>query len=267
MPHINANGIELYYEMKGEGEPVLFISGTGGDLRVKPNTLDGPLPRAMQVLAYDQRGLGQTEKPETDYTMADYADDAAALMDVLGWDQANVIGVSFGGMVALHLALRHPERIRKLVLCCASPGGSMPSYPFHDLPPNLTSEQRTRLLMGFNDTRRDEQWQMDHPEQVQQTVEYTIKHSVAEHQTPAFQAGARRQLLARADHDVEAGLSTISLPTLICGGLYDGIAPPENQEAMKSAIANSELQWFEGGHLFLIQDKTAWPAIIDYLTA
>lgn len=83
MPHIEANGISLYYEMKGEGEPVLFISGTGGDLRVKPNTLDGPLPDAMKVVAYDQRGLGQTDKPDTDYTMADYADDAAALMDSL----------------------------------------------------------------------------------------------------------------------------------------------------------------------------------------
>lgn len=265
MPHIEANGISLYYEMKGEGEPVLFISGTGGDLRVKPNTLDGPLPDAMKVVAYDQRGLGQTDKPDTDYTMADYADDAAALMDSLDWKQADVIGVSFGGMVAMHLALRHPDRIRKLVLCCSSPGGSMPSYPFHELPEDISAEQRTRQLMGINDTRRDELWQAEHEEQVQKIINYTIDHGIADHQTPAFLAGARRQLLARADHDVEAQLSEIHMPTLVCAGRYDGIAPPENQEAMKARIPDAELQWFEGGHLFLIQDKAAWPAIIRFL--
>lgn len=265
MPHVKANGIELYYEMKGAGDPVLFISGTGGDLRAKPNVLDGPLPTAMEVLAYDQRGLGQTEKPETDYTMADYADDAAALLDALGWDQANIVGVSFGGMVALHLVLRHPGRVGKLVLCCTSPGGTMPSYPFHELPEELSTEQRTRQLMAVNDTRRDELWQTEHPEQVRQIIQYTIEHSIADHQTPAFRAGARRQLLARADHDVESRLAEIAVPTLICAGKYDGIAAPENQHGMASAIKKSELQWFEGGHLFLIQDKAAWPAIIAFL--
>jgi 3-oxoadipate enol-lactonase len=267
MPHVKANGISIYYEIHGQGEPVLYIGGTGGDLRAKPNVFDGPLSKTMEVLAYDQRGLGQTDKPETDYTMMDYADDVAALMDALGWDQANVVGVSFGGMVALQLVLRHPQRVQKLVLCCTSPGGSMQSYPFHDLPADLSLEQRTLQLMGVNDTRRDEVWQKEHPEQVQRIIDYTVEHAIPEHQTERFRSGALRQIMARAGHNVHASLSEISVPTLICAGKYDGIAPPENQEAMLSAISGSQLQWFEGGHLFLIQDKSAWPATIEYLQA
>ena len=129
MGFVTTKNLELYVEEGGKGLPVLYISGTGGDLRVKPGVLDGPLGSGHHVIAYDQRGLGQSEKPDGPYTMEQYADDAASLLDALGHDTVDVIGVSFGGMVAQHLALRHPDRIRRLVLCCTSPGGSLPSYP------------------------------------------------------------------------------------------------------------------------------------------
>src|SRR5690349_13081960 len=124
MPRIAVNDIEIYFERAGSGQPLLFISGTGGDLRAKPNVMDGPAVRAFDVLAYDQRGLGRTDKPDRPYSMAEYADDAAGLMDAVGWDSANVVGVSFGGMVAQELVLRHPQKVRRLVLACTSPGGA-----------------------------------------------------------------------------------------------------------------------------------------------
>ena len=74
---------ETYYEMAGSGAPVLVLSGTGGDLRKKPTIMDSPLTAGFTVISYDQRGLGQSEKPQDGYTMAAYADDAAALMDAL----------------------------------------------------------------------------------------------------------------------------------------------------------------------------------------
>ncbi len=72
--------------------------------------MDGPFPKAFDILSYDQRGLGQTSKPDAPYSMAQYADDAAALMDAVGWASARVIGLSFGGMVAQEFVLRHPRR-------------------------------------------------------------------------------------------------------------------------------------------------------------
>ena len=123
MPYLHARDLDIYYEQAGEGPRLLYISGTGGDLRSKPNQMDGPLPKRFTVLAYDQRGLGQTSKPDVSYTMADYGDDAAALMDALGWERAMVMGVSFGGMVAQEIALRHPNKVERLVLCCTSSGG------------------------------------------------------------------------------------------------------------------------------------------------
>lgn len=265
MPAIKANGISIYYETKGQGDRVLYIGGTGGDLRAKPNVLDSPLTSSFEVVAYDQRGLGQTDKPESDYTMADYADDAAALMDALGWQNAHVIGVSFGGMVALNLVLRHAHRVNKLVLCCTSPGGSMPSFPFHELSSEMSIDARTKLLLGVNDTRRDAVWQIEHPDQVEKIIQYTIDHAIAEHKTPEFRAGARRQLMARAEHDIEAQLSEITHCTLICAGKYDGIAPSENQDVMAKALTNSELRWYGGGHLFLVQDRAAWPDIVQFV--
>jgi 3-oxoadipate enol-lactonase len=265
MPKIKANEITIYYEESGAGEPVLFISGTGGDLRAKPNVLDGPLAGARRVIAYDQRGLGQTDKPEVDYTMADYADDAAALLDALQLPAADVIGISFGGMVALHLALRHPQRVKKLVLGCTSPGGELASYPFHELSPDLTTSERLLTLMPINDTRRSKSWQQDNPDTVEKMIAYAEDQVIADHSTAEFKAGARRQLLARADHNVVAELREITMPTLICAGKYDGIAPAENQHALVQGIPESELRWYEGGHLFLIQDKQAWQDIIAFL--
>ena len=132
MPRTLVRGIEIYFERDASeaGAPrLLFINGSGGDLRQKPGVFEGPLARHFDMLAFDQRGLGQSGIPDGPYSMADYAADAAGLLDAVGWDRCAVIGVSFGGMVAQELAVRHPARIERLVLCCmADLGfGSLPA--------------------------------------------------------------------------------------------------------------------------------------------
>jgi len=267
MPFTQTPQLDLYYEIAGSGAPVLFIGGTGGDLRQKPNVLDGPLPKARLTIAYDQRGLGRSGKPPGPYTMAQYADDAAALLDALGHERVDVVGVSFGGMVAQHLALRHGERIRRLVLCCTSPGGSLASYPFHTLPDDLDAVERARMLMGLNDLRFDASWQAQNPERVEKMLDWLKKGGAAAPETAEAKRGARLQLEARADHDVLARLGGIRHPTLVCAGRYDGIAPAENQEALLAGLPQAELRWYEGGHMFLVQDRTAWTDIIAFLGA
>lgn len=263
MPYAQLNGLDLYYERSGEGPRLLFISGTGGDLRVQPNVFASPLAKMFDLLAYDQRGLGRTDKPELPYTMAEYADDAAALLGHVGWDDALVFGVSFGGMVAQELALRHPRRVRKLVLACTSPGGAGgASYPIHEIE-HLRGEPRARLLVSIGDTRRDEAWAAAHPEDYASLLKLAAAEPFADE--PGRAAGARRQLEARKDHDTWERLPQIACPVLIAAGRYDGIALPETQQRMAGRIPSAELQWFEGGHLFMLQDRAALPAIIAFL--
>ncbi len=120
MPFAAVRGIRMYYELYGRGPRLLYISGSGGDLRRQPGVFDSPLSARFEILAYDQRGLGQTDKPDTAYTMMDYALDANDLLDVVGWDGCMVIGISFGGMVSQQLALHFPQRVERLVLACTS---------------------------------------------------------------------------------------------------------------------------------------------------
>jgi 3-oxoadipate enol-lactonase len=265
VPQVAVRGISLHHEVAGSGPPVLFISGTGGDLRTKPGPFDSPLARRCTLAAYDQRGLGQSDKPPGPYTMADYADDAAGLLDALGWESVGVLGVSFGGMVAQELAIRHPERVRRLVLACTSPGGALgASYPLHELE-DVPEEVRHGRLLELADTRFDEAWQAEHPDEVGAILAYRRQSEELSRSDPEAARGARLQLEARAGHDTGDRLHTISCPTLVCGGRYDGIAPPVNSEALAAHIPGAELELFEGGHMFLLQDAAAWPRVTDFL--
>lgn len=263
MPIVRTDRIELYVERAGAGPRLLFISGTGGDLRNKPNVFDGPLARSFDLLAYDQRGLGQSEKPDVAYCMADYADDAAALLEAQGWDEAFVVGVSFGGMVAQELALRHSGRVAKLVLACTSPGGAGgSSFPFHEIE-HLKGEARARHLIPISDLRRDEAWAQAHPEAYAQLVDLGSHDPFAGE--PGRAMGAHRQLEARAAHDTWERLADIACPVMIAAGRHDGIALPQTQQRMADRIPGARLQLFDGGHLFMIQDRTAVPAMAAFL--
>ena len=263
MPTANVNGLKLYYERAGTGPRLLFISGTGGDLRMQPNVFASPLAKVFELAAYDQRGLGQSEKPDHRYTMADYGDDAAGLLDHLGWDDALVVGVSFGGMVAQALALRHPARVKRLVLACTSPGGAGgASFPFHDIE-HMTGEARAKYMIPISDTRRDAAWATANPDEYRLFVEMASAAPYADE--PGRAAGAHRQLEARAEHDTWDRLGDIACPVLVAAGRYDGIALPATQDKMAGRIAGAELAWFEGGHMFMIQDRAAYPAIIAFL--
>ena len=266
MPYIAVGDISIYYEIHGSGPRLLYIPGTGGDLRKPGNVFGSPLAERFEILAYDQRGLGRTSRPDVPYSMAGYADDAAGLLAAVGWSRCSVLGVSFGGMVAQELALRHPESVERMVLACTSSGGrGGSSYPVQRFREIDDPEERVRTQMAQADTRRDLAWQQDHAELVAPQVDAAKQPQVGADE-PNREIGAIRQLEARADHDTYDRLPAVRLPVLVGGGRFDGIARPENLSALHQRISGSRLELFDGGHGFLDQDPAAYRAITAFLT-
>jgi 3-oxoadipate enol-lactonase len=263
VPTFHANGIDIHYERSGPGDGrprLLFLNGSGATI-ASSGLILGPFRERFDLVVHDQRGLGRTGVPDAEPTMADYAADAAAVLDEVGWPTARVFGISFGGMVAQELAVTSPERIERLVLMCTSPGGEGgSSYPLHELR-TLPAEEQARLGPRLVDTRFTPEWLAGHP-----SDRALLGHRADATEGPAEAArGAALQLAARAGHDVWDRLPRITCPTLVAGGRYDGIAPAENSSAIASRIAGADLRLYEGGHLFIAQDAAAFPDVLGFL--
>jgi pimeloyl-ACP methyl ester carboxylesterase len=263
MPLARINDLDLYYERSGTGPRLLFLNGSGVMLE-DSRLLLSVFTSQFDLLAYDQRGIGRSGTAECPYGMAECAGDALALLDVVGWPTACVLGVSFGGMVAQELAVTAPGRVERLALLCTSPGGmGGSSYPLHELdqrPDGERNEIRRRLM----DTRFDDAWLASHP--VDLALVAMMEGRTTE-PDPERRRGMSAQLGARRSHDVWDRLPSITCPTYIAGGRYDDIAPPRNSAAIASRIEGAELHTYDGGHAFFAQDPRAIPDIIGFLSA
>jgi len=262
VPTERLNGIDLHWERSGEGPRLLFFNGSGSTIeRMRP--LLAVYHQNFDVLIHDQRGLGATEIPPGPYTMADYAADAIALVDHLGWDTFRVIGVSFGGMVAQEFAVTVPDRIERMALLCTSPGGDGgSSYPLHELR-TMSDADRAAIGMTIMDTRFTPEWLAEHPTD-RMFVEAMTAAGAAEPGSER-ERGEIEQLAARSTHDVWDRLERVRCPVLVAAGRYDGIAPLTNSEALAARLPDAELRVYEGGHGFFAQDPTALPEVIDFL--
>ena len=256
MPYASATGVELWFERMGDGPPLLLLPGTGSELRRRPNLLDLPLVQRFDTVAFDYRGQGESSSPPPPYDMADYAADAAAVVDALGWDRFAVFGVSFGGMVAQEVAIRLAARVERLVLACTSSGGAGgSSYPLHELQA-LEPDERARTALAVSDTRYDRAWQEANPDEAAALLEFAARTGGDPNPD---------QLDARRRHDTWDRLGAITAPTLVMAGRTDGIAPVANSEALAERIPDARLEVFDGGHLFLISDRAALPAAEAFL--
>lgn len=265
MPYTTTTEIKIYYRIRGTGAPVLFLAGVSGDLRSLPSIFDSRLADSFELLAFDQRGTGQTEKPDMNYSMAQYANDAAALIQEVNWDSAHVVGVSFGGMVAQELALRYPQRVRSLVLCCTAAGGAGgSSYPIHELS-GLTPDERSRLMLAIRDDRYNKAWQANHPIETERMLKASAANASPFLSEPGGITGLNRQIEARSHHDTYDRLRSIQIPTLVCGGEYDRQARPEVVRNLHGQIENAELCFFSGGHDFLNQDPNGYEKICEFI--
>ena len=262
MPIATRPDLDLYYERRGTGRPVLMCNGSGATIEGSAPLIDR-LATHVEVVVHDQRCLGRSGVPATTPTMADYAADALAVADAAGWQTFALFGISFGGMVAQELAVTHPDRIERLALMCTSAGGAGgSSYPLHTLSA-LDPDEWFAISLRNLDSRFDEAWLAAHP------FDRLLVDNMRARQTDDTPDAQRRaeamQLEARSHHDVWDRLPAISCPTLIMAGEYDGTAPIANSEAIHSRIAGSELRRYQGGHAFAFQDRQAFPDLIEFL--
>jgi pimeloyl-ACP methyl ester carboxylesterase len=122
MPTAKVGDINIYYEIHGKGEPLVLIYGYVGHSGLWFRQIP-TLSKKYRVIAFDNRGIGQSDKPDIPYTMAMMAADIAGLLDIIGIDAAHVFGISMGGMIAQHFALNYPQRVISLILGCTYCGG------------------------------------------------------------------------------------------------------------------------------------------------
>ena len=265
MPLVSTSRIALYAEEHGEGPRVLMLGGTGADLRKPPSVFDTTLADRCRLLAFDARGCGRSEKPEATPTMADFADDAAALMDAVGWARAHVVGYSFGGMVAQHFALRHPGRAERLVLAAATPGGAGgSSFPLHQLAA-LAPRARAKRMLSIMDTRIDEAALAGPDLAIETRLEMMEAYTNAFMDEAGAVEGRTRQLSARAAHDCWDALPRITHDALVCGGLYDGQAPRAAVKNLADRLPHATLRWYPGGHGFSIECPAYWDDVTAFI--
>ena len=242
---VTSDDATLHVEVSGSGPPLLSVSGSGSALGDGTSAVPAALTERFRVAGFDHRGLGRSSGADRPLTMADFAADGFAVADALGWSEFAVLGVSFGGMVALEMAVGQPDRITALVVACSSSGGAGgSSYPLHERPAPL---EALRLV----DSR---------PEAWPRLIELLSGRQ------PSREPAYERQLQARRGHDVWDRLPSVTAPTLVAAGTHDLIAPPANSQAIASRVPGSVYEAFDGGHAFLLQDERAWPRVIDFLS-
>jgi 3-oxoadipate enol-lactonase len=129
MPKLAVTDINVHYDVDGSGEPLLMIMGLGASSAAWDPELVQELAKSFRTITFDNRGTGQSDKPDKPYSIEMFADDAAGVLDGLKIPRAHIFGVSMGGMIAQEFALRHPSRTGSLTLGCTTAGGS------HSVPP------------------------------------------------------------------------------------------------------------------------------------
>lgn len=249
MPITNANGIDLYYEIHGEGEPLLLIMGLSLSSKSWFRTLPA-LREHYQVIIFDNRGVGLSDKPTTPYSIELMAEDARAVLDAAGIDTAHVYGISMGGMIAQRLALKYPERIRSLILGCTTSGGVNHVQPDADVSMMMLSRTSPAA------TPEEIAWATA-PILYSQSFLENQRSLVAEDigkrmEQPILPYAYMLQLQACLTHDTFSEIHQINVPTFVIHGDADRLVPYENGVTLANNIPNAEFLTIPGaGHIYV----------------
>jgi 3-oxoadipate enol-lactonase len=236
----------LHWESAGAGDPVLMIMGLGLSGGAWWRTVP-VLSRSLRVITYDNRGVGRSRARFHSYTTEAMADDALTVLDAAGIERAHVYGFSLGGMVAQQLALRHPERVRGLVLGATHTGGPRAVGPAADVIAffrrrgSLRADEAARASVPFNYGPR---CRREHEDRIEEDIRRRLAHP--------FPAQAyRAQMFAAALHNCYRPLKRVQVPTLVVHGREDRVVPVANAEILADRIPGAELRVLEdSGHLY-----------------
>ena len=266
MPRASVNGINLYYRVFGQGEPLVLIMGFGG-------AHEGwffqtrAFKRHYQVVVFDNRGLGRSDKSPQPYTISTMADDTAGLMDHLGIDSAHILGQSLGGIVAQELAIRYPERVRKLILVSTSCGEG----EITDVHPEMLK------AIGVEDGSAEPNLEkVDFYESTGTIVSLAFNKKLYRTLLVPLSRynlkkvgvdGHRAQMQAVVSHTTADRLHLIQAPTLVITGTEDRIVSPRSSRAMADRIPGSHLVMVEGGsHAFNLEMRNRFNReVLDFL--
>jgi len=253
----------LYWESTGTGPPVLLIHGLGLSGGAWWRTVAALAPR-MRVITFDHRGIGRSEALLPAFTTEAMADDAVAILDELGIERAHVYGLSLGGMVAQQLALRHPRRVRTLVLGATQPGGRRAAraddevMTFFRRRATMEPEEAAWASVPFNYGPRAREEQVD---RIADDIERRLSNPFNEH-------AYRAQLFAAALHNCYGRLDRIRARTLIVHGELDRVIPVANAHLMVERIPEAQLTLLPfAGHMYPTEEPEVDEAIGAFIAA
>jgi pimeloyl-ACP methyl ester carboxylesterase len=265
MPKVKVDDIQIYYEVKGEGFPLVMINGLSDNLDCWDPRLIEALSKKFKLVLFDNRDVGRTDVSDREYAMKLFADDTAGLMNSLGISRAHILGISMGGMIAQEMVLNYPEKVAKLVLCstgsqwCFSQEVSRIMLAVGELPP----EELTKMILSLkvasdfpSDFLKQQPFAVicftsDFVKEQPDLANLVFQRS-AEH--PISKEGWRRQLNAIRGFKSYERLQQIKVPTLVLHGRKDIEIPPENGSILAKAIPNARLVYLEKSAHYLAEE-------------
>jgi len=250
MPHQTVNGIKIYYEEKGTGEPLILINGLAFPMDLWFAQIE-ELSKDFRVIAPDNRGIGQSDKPDEEYSIKLLASDAVGLLKALGIEKAHVAGLSMGGFISQEIALSYPEIVNRLILVATGMGGprSMElGKPFWGKTAKAIMGKTPREIYRIDLTLMTAPGFVEkHPDILNQAVALRMKNP-----QPLF--AFMRQFAACNVFDNNGRAQNISQPTLIILGKDDPIFPIPLAEDFQKKLPNAKMIIYENcGHAILLE--------------
>jgi pimeloyl-ACP methyl ester carboxylesterase len=260
MPTVRAGDADIAYEVMGDGEPLLLIMGLAADSRMW--LMQSPVfAQHYRVITFDNRGVGASSAPPGPYTTEQMASDALAVLDAAGVESCHIAGISMGGAIAQHVALKAPERVRSLVLAATWCGR------------NAYTERMTELGRLLNEhvgqhavVKASMMWLFTPHFIIERPDFVGLIESMAEQFAPPIEA-FEAQVQGCVTHDVCDQLRSLKIPTLVMVGRRDIMVPPELSERIAQAIPGAELRVLETAHAFNVEEADAFNAtILEFLS-